>query len=88
MGEVVDLNKYRKKEVAPQVTAAHNAVEFMRKQMYELPSNQARMEFAQCIIAQVCNWIIKSNHYENPVSVIKTWVDKKCTDYSKKRSGE
>jgi len=88
MNNVVSLDRYRKKEVAPQITAAHNAVEYMRKEMYALPSNQARMEFAQCIIAQICNWIIKSGHYENPVGVIRTWVDKKCADYSKKRSGE
>jgi hypothetical protein len=89
MGNVVELSKYRKKEEPiPQVSAAHNTVEFMRSQMYSLPSNQSRMEYAMMIIAQLTLWIIKSDHYDKPVEVIKTYVAKKCSDYSKKRSGE
>lgn len=88
MSNVVELAKYRKTEPPAQITAAYTTVEYMRKQMYELPSTQARIEYAQCIMAQLVLWIIKSNHYENPTGVIKTWVEKKCQDYSKKRSGE
>lgn len=88
MGTVISLDKYRKNEPAPQVTAAHNTVEYMRKEMYHLPGNQARMEYALVLISQLMLWVIKADHYDNPVEFIKVWVNKKCADYTKKRSGE
>lgn len=88
MGNVFELAKYRKNEPAPQVVAAHNTVEFMRNQMYTLPSNESRVQYALVLMAQLTLWIIKSDYYDKPIDVIKAYVAKKCTDYSKKRSGE
>lgn len=90
MGELVDLVKYRKaKQPAPQppqVIAAHMVVEDMRATMYALPSDKARIELAQMLIAVLIQWVIKSNYYERPADVIRSWVNRKVDQYTKRQS--
>ena len=86
MGDIIRLDKYRKSQPEQQVVAAYNTVEFMRSQMKCLPSNRARIEYAHVLIAQLILWIIKSDFYDKPVDAIKTYVAKKCSDYTQKRS--
>jgi hypothetical protein len=87
MGELIDLQKFRKEKVnSPQVVAAQMVVEDLRTTLYALPSTQARVELMQILLAQLTLWIIKSNHYERPGEVIKTWVTRKVEQYTRTRS--
>ena len=87
VGELIDLQKYRREKVnPPQVVAAQMVVEDLRATLYALPSTQARVELMQILIAQLTLWIIKSGFYERPGDVVKSWVNRKVDQYTTTRS--
>lgn len=87
MGELIQLSQYKKEKVnPPQVVAAQMVVEDLRATLYALPSTQARVELMQILLAQITLWIIRSNHYEKPGDVIRSWVDRKIKQYTERRS--